>query len=74
MERGKGDRYFSKDIGQALSILEIFNHISDPVSLSEITRKTGLPKSSVFRILHTLEVSDYVQRDGSDRYWTCPHF
>lgn len=72
MDRGKGDRYFSKAIGHALNILEIFNHISEPLSLSEITRKTELPKSSVFRILHTLEVADYVQRDGRDRYVLSP--
>jgi IclR family acetate operon transcriptional repressor len=72
MDRGGKDRYFSKAIGHALDILEIFNHNSEPLSLSEITGKTGLPKSSVFRILRTLEVAGYLQRDGGDRYVLSP--
>ena len=72
MGQGREDRYFSKAIGRALDILDIFNHTSEAQSLSEITRKTELPKSSVFRILHTLEVAGYVQRGAGDRYVLSP--
>jgi IclR family transcriptional regulator, acetate operon repressor len=66
------DRYFSRSIGHALNILEIFNRSSSPLSLSEITRETRLPKSSVFRILHTLEVAQYLKREGRDTYVLSP--
>jgi IclR family acetate operon transcriptional repressor len=70
--RGSEDRYFSKAIGHALHILEIFKGETGPHSLSEITRKTALPKSSVFRILRTLEVTGYLERSSGDRYALSP--
>ena len=39
-----------------------------PLSLNELTLRLELVKSSVFRILHTLEVSGYVERDLAGRY------
>jgi len=68
----KGERYFSKTIGHALNILEIFKQEAGPYSLSDITRKTTLPKSSVFRILRTLEGAGYIERSSGDRYALSP--
>jgi IclR family acetate operon transcriptional repressor len=70
--QNKGERYFSKAIGHALNILEIFKQEAVPYSLSDITRKTRLPKSSVFRILRTLEVAGYIERSSGDRYAISP--
>ena len=39
-----------------------------PLSLNELTLRIELAKSSVFRMLHTLEVSGYIERDPSGRY------
>jgi IclR family acetate operon transcriptional repressor len=68
----KGERYFSKAIAHALNILEIFKQEARPYSLSDVTRKTALPKSSVFRILRTLEVTGYIERSSGDRYALSP--
>jgi DNA-binding IclR family transcriptional regulator len=70
--RNNDERYLSKAIGHALKILEIFNQSTEPLSLSGITRQIGLPKSSVFRVLRTLEAAGYIERSGGDRYTLSP--
>jgi len=64
----KERKYFSKVVGKALDILEILKRNPHPLSLNELTQKTGLAKSSVFRILHTLEVSGYLCRNEAGHY------
>jgi DNA-binding IclR family transcriptional regulator len=66
--RGRTDKYFSKVIGKALDIIAILRASPQPLSLNELTLRLELVKSSVFRILHTLEVSGYVERDLAGRY------
>lgn len=66
--REREDKYFSKVIGKALDIVDILRSSAQPLSLNELTLRVELTKSSVFRILHTLEVSSYIERDSSGRY------
>jgi DNA-binding IclR family transcriptional regulator len=66
------DRYFSRAIGNALRILEIFQRSRKPLTLSEACAEAGLPKSSVFRILRTLEVAGYLQRIDGDHLTLTP--
>jgi DNA-binding IclR family transcriptional regulator len=65
---GRDDKYFSKVIGKAFDILGILRASAQPLSLNELTARVGLAKSTVFRMLHTLEVSGYAQRDATGRY------
>lgn len=67
-ETERDDKYFSKVIGKALDIMAILRVSSQPLSLNELTLAVGLAKSSVFRMLHTLEVSGYLERDPVGRY------
>jgi DNA-binding IclR family transcriptional regulator len=67
-ERERRDKYFSKVIGKALDIIAILRSSAQPLSLNELTLRLELAKSSVFRILHTLEVSGYIERDAAGRY------
>jgi len=67
-ERPRSDKYFSKVIGKALDIIAILRSSAQPLSLNELTLRLELAKSSVFRILHTLEVSGYIERDAAGRY------
>jgi len=64
----RSDKYFSKVIGKALDIIAILRSSPQPLSLNELTLRLELTKSSVFRILHTLEVSGYIHRDAAGRY------
>jgi DNA-binding IclR family transcriptional regulator len=66
--RDRSSKYFSKVIGKALDVIAILRASGAPLSLNELTVRLALAKSSVFRILHTLEVSGYVERDGAGRY------
>ncbi len=66
--RTPADKYFSKVVGKALDTLDVVRSASEPLSLNELTLRIGLAKSSLFRILHTLETSGYIERDAEGRY------
>jgi IclR family acetate operon transcriptional repressor len=66
--REGSDKYFLKVVGKALAIVGILRASAEPLSLNELTLRLELAKSSVFRILHTLEVAGYVERDIAGRY------
>jgi len=66
--RTRDDKYYSKVIGRALDILAILRKHEYPLGLAEIATHVGLAKSSVFRLLHTLEVSGYVERTAEGAY------
>ena len=70
--RSRHDKYFSKVIGKALDLIAILRASPQPLSLNELTLRLELVKSSVFRILHTLEVSGYIERDVAGRYSLAP--
>lgn len=65
---GANDKYFSKVVGKALDALTEVCAAREPLSLNELTLRVGLAKTSLFRILHTLEVSGYLERDPAGRY------
>jgi DNA-binding IclR family transcriptional regulator len=62
------DKYFSKVVGKALDALDRVRAASGPVSLNELTLQIGLAKTSLFRILYTLEVAGYLEKDPDGRY------
>jgi IclR family acetate operon transcriptional repressor len=66
--RARDDKYYSKVIGRALEILAVLRKHDQPMGLAEIATHVGLAKSSVFRLLHTLEVSSYVERTADGGY------
>src|SRR6516225_4120205 len=64
----KPDRYFSRAIGNALRVLEIFQQSTHPLALTQVSQQSKLPKSSVFRILRTLEIAGYLERVDGERF------
>jgi len=64
----KPDRYFSRAIGNALRVLELFQQSTRPLALTQVSRQSKLPKSSVFRILRTLEIAGYLERVDGERF------
>lgn len=66
--RERDDKYYSKVIGRALSILAVLRESGRPMALADLTASLGLAKSSVFRLLHTLEVSGYLERNPQGEY------
>jgi DNA-binding IclR family transcriptional regulator len=64
--------YYSRAIGRALDVLECFHDSDTSLSLTDISRLGGLPESSVFRILSTLESRGYLLRTADGAYRLAP--
>lgn len=56
-------------VQRAFDLLALLGEGQPPPTLSELSRSSGLPVSTVARLLATLELTGFVQRDG-DSY--CP--
>jgi len=68
MPRRSTASYAVPAVESALSILETLG-TAQPMSLTELARQLGLGKSSVYRLLVTLALRGYVEKDpDSDRY------
>lgn len=55
-------------VRDAVNVLDAFCNERKGLTLTEAVAKTGLGKNKVFRILHTLEGSRMVYRDGNQRF------
>jgi DNA-binding IclR family transcriptional regulator len=66
------ERYFSKAIGRALDVLDLFPDEHCVLNLKEIGSQTGLPESSLFRVLLTLENRGYLRQDAAGCYRLAP--
>lgn len=66
------DKYYSKAIGKALDTIGILRSSAEPLSLHDLSVRLALAKASVFRILHTLQLAGYVERDSSGAYGLAP--
>lgn len=60
------ERDFITSLARGLSILEAFDQANPIMGITDLARKTGLSKSTVFRLLHTLRSLGYIiqARDG----------
>jgi len=63
----ENDKYFSKTIEKGLLILSLFDRDHSKRSLSEISRITGINKTSVFRFINTLIELGYLRKNSSSR-------
>lgn len=61
-------RYHSRTIERALDVLESFHANQPGLSLKELSAITGLPESSLFRVLLTLQKRDYLQQQTDGTY------
>lgn len=57
-----------QSLQRTFDILEVVGNSVTPVSLKYITDTTGLPKSTVYRLLSNLEKRDYVRCDTNGNY------
>lgn len=55
-------------ISRAMSLLEILSRTDGPMSLMEISQASGLPKSTLHRLLSALEFDNYVKNEGGGKY------
>lgn len=52
-------------VGKALALLEAFEYIDVSLGVSELARRTGIPKSTAFRLLAILEQRQLIERQGT---------
>lgn len=57
------DKYVVQPVYKALQVLNTIATAKRPLTLSELALRTNLPKSTVFRYLHTLRIMDYIDFD-----------
>jgi len=65
-EPTSGDRYMVPALERGLRMLGEFNRETRVISGPEFARRLGLPRSTVFRLLATLENMGFVERVGKD--------
>jgi len=58
-----GPQYSIRAVDRVCNILDALKASADGVSLSELSRLAGMPKSSTLRYLAALEARDYVMKD-----------
>jgi IclR family pca regulon transcriptional regulator len=64
------DRSFIEALSRGLSVLEVFESSQPRLGITEIARKTGLSKSTVFRLLHTLRTLGYITLVNEEKKFT----
>lgn len=65
------ERYYLRSIGRALEVLDCFDG-KTPLTLKEIGKSTGLPDSTLFRVLLTLEKHSYLSQAMDGAYQLAP--
>jgi DNA-binding IclR family transcriptional regulator len=65
------ERYYLRSIGRALQVLDCFDGKA-PLSLKDIGVFTGLPDSTLFRVLLTLEKHSYLRQAMDGTYQLAP--
>lgn len=63
MKRQKSD-YTIQAVAHALDLLEQFQGDDDELGVTELSRRLGLHKNNVFRLLATLEARGYIEQNG----------
>ena len=60
------DKYIVPALERGLRLLGEFNHDNRVIGAPEFARRLGLPRSTVFRLLSTLESMGFVERSGNE--------
>lgn len=64
----RGEQYHLRAITRALDVLECFSDARSTLGMKEIAAAVGMPESSVFRILMTLEGRGYLVQEANGSY------
>lgn len=69
VETPKRDQQFRLPaVDRAMSLLELLAISREGLTLSEVSRKLSIPKSTTHYLIHTLETRGYVQRGNNGRH------
>lgn len=57
----KTDKYWAPVVAKTVDLLECFSSEADLLTLEEVVKRTGIPHTTAYRILHTLVCRQYLQ-------------
>ncbi len=57
-----------QSLHRALDLIETLHNSTQPLKLKELTSQTGLPKTTVYRLLRNLESRNYIHCDNNGAY------
>jgi IclR family transcriptional regulator, KDG regulon repressor len=63
------ERYIVKVLEKTLKILDIYSRHENAFTLDDLTKRSGLDKSTVYRILRTMEKNGYIRYDQEDGFY-----
>jgi len=63
-------KYVVPALAQGLMILSLFGRDAHSLTAPEIAQKLGLSRTTVFRLLHTLQLMGYVRREDDERHFS----
>lgn len=66
------DQYISKAVSRAIDVLDCFEDGNTILSLKEISNRTDMPESSLFRVLVTLDSRGYLTQNPDGSYRLAP--
>jgi ribose transport system substrate-binding protein len=58
------DKYWVPIVARTIDLLDCFGSTAETLTLEEVVKRTGIPHTTAFRILHTLVVLDYLSQSG----------
>lgn len=70
-DTASSEQYYLRSIGRALEVLDCFDG-KVPLALKDISARTELPESTLFRVLLTLEKHGYLQQAVDGTYQLAP--
>jgi DNA-binding IclR family transcriptional regulator len=66
-------QYFVQSLARGLDVLSLFSRETPRISLTEAAQTLNLSKTTVFRILKTLEMKGYLRQDGETGKYSPSH-
>ncbi len=58
------DKYWVPIVARTIDLLDSFGSATESLTLEEVVRRTGIPHTTAYRILHTLVLRDYLSQSG----------
>jgi ribose transport system substrate-binding protein len=58
------DKYWVPIVAKTIDLLDCFGSTTESLTLEEVVKKTGIPHTTAYRILHTLVLRDYLNQSG----------
>jgi DNA-binding IclR family transcriptional regulator len=65
---GAEKKYYSRAVAKSIEVLDVLSASPQPLSLHELAALVKLTKTSLFRLLYTLEIEGAVLKDAAGRY------